>query len=651
MGSKTLKIFEYSKKGGRYMKCSNCGHDNGENAKFCSECGNKLEKPEMKLEDNMTGEENKNQINEMDMDEAKEEKDKKINKIKPILLAALMVLILGTSMIFFGNAEEKKIDDFASKVNEYEKGFKQYSITDEMDEYKELMDLSKKIITDKKTEKIKECLQKIEELDKKLSKKNKTNLENTLSELEKENISSAYEEEEKQIKDLKSEIEEDIHQKRYKDAKKKMEALEEIIKKIAIIYDNLSIDIEQVDISEYPKIKLYLDIKDKNTNQVPDNLNKGFFYLSEKLSEDSAYIKKNIQKVAQLNEKESLNMNMIADISGSMQGEPIYRAKYVMNNFLENVQFGIGDKIELTAFSDGVYALTDFTTDKQRIKDQINDLNTGDRTSLYDALFAGINKTAVQSGAKCIIAFTDGMDNYSKCTPQDVLEVANRYGIPIFIIGIGDSIDEGVLMNIASSTNGFYSNITNIEDMAQIYNKIYKQQKELYVLEYEITKPKNTFDIRNIKINLQTRESGGTCTFDYKPTLLLNANNELSSISDIDDLIGKYLRGYINAINNHDFSHIEKFIVKDGPLYKEVKPYIQKDIKEQLLSYEVIEKAYPDDKTCIVKVHETYEVENKMEPLHMRTLETEYVLKKQSGGSWKLYAFHSRIKILSKINS
>ena len=44
-----------------------------------------------------------------------------------------------------------------------------------------------------------------------------------------------------------------------------------------------------------------------------------------------------------------------------------------------------------------------------------------------------VNQTAMQSGAKCIIAFTDGMDNVSKCDPSIVTELAIRYRIPISV--------------------------------------------------------------------------------------------------------------------------------------------------------------------------------------------------------------------------
>ena len=98
-------------------------------------------------------------------------------------------------------------------------------------------------------------------------------------------------------------------------------------------------------------------------------------------------------------------------------------------------------------------------------------------------------------------------------------------------------------------------------------------------------------------------------------------------------------RNYIHAINNHDYSYIEKYLVPGGGVEKEVKPYIMKDIQEKLLSYEIINKDFQDANTCIVTTRETYEVQNHMEPLHMRVLEGKYEVKKQSNGKWKILNF------------
>ena len=145
---------------------------------------------------------------------------------------------------------------------------------------------------------------------------------------------------------------------------------------------------------------------------------------------------------------------------------------------MESVQFDIGDEVELTTFSTGVQQAIPFTKDKSKISQRIMNLTTDNMTSLYDALFAAVNTTAVQNGAKCVVAFTDGKDNYSQCKADDVIEVAKKYKIPVFIIGIGDTINTYDLQRICDQTNGFYRNINNIDNMAEIYQEIYRQQKK-----------------------------------------------------------------------------------------------------------------------------------------------------------------------------
>lgn len=608
------------------MKCNNCGSEISDDSKFCPICGCEIETPKS---------------------------DSKINKLSKKSIISISIIAILFILIFSiqSNSTNKKVEAFASKLDDYEDMFSQYNMYDEMKYYEELMAEGRGIVKDKDIKKINGFLTKLDKLDKDISERNKSELELFLKELGEKDISRALDEEIEEINSLTTEINDYIKNKKFIAAYEKLDELGDIVREVSKVNDNLDISIEQVDTSEYPKIKLYLNVKDRISGEVIKNLDPKFFYLSEKLSEDSSYIKREIEKVVQLDEKESLNINMVADVSGSMDGSPLEDAKYIMSNFLDSVQFGIGDMVELTVFSDGVYTLADFTQDKQLIIDQIHSLYTGDMTSLYDALFAAVNKTAIQNGAKCVIAFTDGLDNYSQCSPQVVLDVANRYNIPIFIIGIGDSINEEELIDIATKSNGFYENVSYIDDMGRIYNDIYRKNKELYLLEYQANEPKNTFDTRNIKIDLQTRNYGGFCEFSYEPHILLSVDRDLEGLSDIDNVVGRYLNGFVNAINSNDYSYLEDVVIPNGPLYDEVEPYIHKNIKEKLLSYEVIDKNFKDDNTCIVTVHETYEIQNQKDPLHMRTLESQYVLKKESDGKWRFYAFNDKIKILSKINS
>lgn len=198
----------------------------------------------------------------------------------------------------------------------------------------------------------------------------------------------------------------------------------------------MEVTVQQVDASEFPKVKLYVNLKDPATQKVPDNLDKTLFYINKE-DANQKYVKQVVTSVNQLNEKEALKINMVADVSGSMDGAPLAEAKNIMINFINSVQFDAGDLVELTSFSTGVRLEQEFCDDPNVLTNDINALYTDDMTSLYDALYTAVERVATQTGARCVIAFTDGNDNYSNCTPQDVIDVAKRYHIPVFIIGIG----------------------------------------------------------------------------------------------------------------------------------------------------------------------------------------------------------------------
>lgn len=300
--------------------------------------------------------------------------------------------------------------------------------------------------------------------------------------------------------------------------------------------DKVSFAIEQVDVSEYPKVKVYARIEDALTGETEYNLSKGGFYIYESLDGNS-FERKDILNAAQLNLSETLNISMVADTSGSMDGLPIIDAKNVMCNFLKSVQVNAGDKISLISFDDEVQVQTTFNNNIQSTQNIINNLSTDGSTALYDALYVAINQTASQDGAKCIIAFTDGADNVSRCTPDIISELASRYNIPIFIIGIGDTVDVSELTSIANQTGGYYTNVHNINDMSSIYDSIFKDQKELYLIEYTTSDKADEKTFRNLNIGYSDKSLSTKCDYKYQPSIYMEANVSMAQMFVNDFII------------------------------------------------------------------------------------------------------------------
>lgn len=561
------------------------------------------------------------------------------------IVIVLVIVVAAVGFMFF--RKTSKIHAMEKKLEESQERFDQYYLYDHEDEYQNLVDQCKYAIDQKNYESAQKAQKELDQFEDEIVEENTEKAESYFSKLKNSDTSKAYDSELEKIDKFEEKLTNYIDKREFKSANDIKEQWEKLLEEIQKEYDNLDIQVVQVDTSNYPKVKIYLDIRDKTTEEVPSGLKKGYFWLEEKTGSKD-FKRMSIISAAQLDEKEALNINMVADVSASMNGTPLTKAKSIMSTFLESVQFDIGDEVELTTFSTGVQQAIPFTKDKSKISQRIMNLTTDNMTSLYDALFAAVNTTAVQNGAKCVVAFTDGKDNYSQCKADDVIEVAKKYKIPVFIIGIGDTINTYDLQRICDQTNGFYRNINNIDNMAEIYQEIYRQQKEMYMIEYDAGDSKKS-DVRQIMIEYQDRKIGGKEYSSYNPDTLMSADGSTTGLSEPEKVMHSYLNGFVKAINEHKFSYIENYLVPGGDVYNETKEYIKKDITEELLSLNFLDVSYPTSTSCIVHMQETYKIQNNKEPLHMRTIESYYKLLKQNDGSWKIDSYPQSMKVIKKI--
>ena len=377
----------------------------------------------------------------------------------------------------------------------------------------------------------------------------------------------------------------------------------------------------------------------------PENLDDAFFYIN-KQDANAKYVKQVVKSANQLNEKEALKVDMVADVSGSMDGSPLNEAKQVMSDFVGSVQFDAGDLVELTSFSTGVCLEQEFSDDAATLTNDINNLVTGDMTSLYDALYTAVERVAAQNGARCVIAFTDGNDNYSNCTKEDVVNVANRYHVPVFIIGIG-SIDYADVNDIATQTGGMYYNVSDVTSMDKIYEEIYQMEKQLYLVEFEDNTGATVGDTANIQAGYHSIDYGGECEYTYTPNVLMSAQSRDIYTDGPQAAVEGYLKNFDSAMNKSDFSLISGYLKNGSPIYTEQEKYVLRDITERLDSYELTDVSYADANNCVISTRETYYVQVKGKPLQLMTQECKYNVENQ-GDKWQLTSFVD-IKVVSRI--
>jgi VWFA-related protein len=165
---------------------------------------------------------------------------------------------------------------------------------------------------------------------------------------------------------------------------------------------------EEVDAGDVIKVEttlvtLPVSVTDRNGRYIP-NLRKEDFRLWEDGVE---------QQVAFFNAVDKpFSVVLMIDTSGSTR----FRLEDIQNAAITFVnQLRRDDKVMVVSFDNDVQVLTEFTTDRYRLRDAIMRTETGDSTRLYDAVDLVINDRLSRiDGRKAVVLFTDGVDTTSR---------------------------------------------------------------------------------------------------------------------------------------------------------------------------------------------------------------------------------------------
>ena len=216
---------------------------------------------------------------------------------------------------------------------------------------------------------------------------------------------------------------------------------------------------------------------------------------------------------------EGIDIAMVLDISGSMLAEDfkpnrLEAAKKVIDEFIKGRTV---DKIGLVIFSGESFTQCPLTIDYSVLRNLLKDIQMGmieDGTAIGNAIANGVNRLKdSKAKSKVMILLTDGVNNAGHIDPLTAAQIAQKFGIRIYAIGVGTmgqapypfqtpfgiryqmvpvEIDENILKQIASATGGKYFRATNNRKLAQIYDEIdhlektrvevtsYRHARELY---------------------------------------------------------------------------------------------------------------------------------------------------------------------------
>ncbi len=171
------------------------------------------------------------------------------------------------------------------------------------------------------------------------------------------------------------------------------------------------------------------------------------------------------------------------DVSRSMAGSAFRSAREAASRLID--QLGSNDQVAIVTFGNEAAHILDFTQDKAKAKDSLQQLAaTDDKTLLYEGLLQSTQEASLATTGKAVvIAITDGKDEGSNLTLEDVASRAKSNGIAIYTLGFGPQEDRKTLARISELTGGEYRHTVKASELPELYQSILEELKDAYALE------------------------------------------------------------------------------------------------------------------------------------------------------------------------
>jgi Ca-activated chloride channel family protein len=146
------------------------------------------------------------------------------------------------------------------------------------------------------------------------------------------------------------------------------------------------------------------------------------------------------------------------------------------------------DRVAFYSYSRDFSRSALLTSDQAQVLRGVRATVAGDDAALYDCLLLTLKDAAQLTGRKVVVVFSNGPDNASMVSPEDVRELAQLEGIPIYMISTREAklepVSSAVFERMTASTGGKAYFANNWKDEQKAFASIRDDLAHLYSVSY-----------------------------------------------------------------------------------------------------------------------------------------------------------------------
>jgi Ca-activated chloride channel homolog len=203
-----------------------------------------------------------------------------------------------------------------------------------------------------------------------------------------------------------------------------------------------------------------------------------------------------------------ISLGVIFDMSGSMS-DKIEKARAAVIEFFKTAN--PMDEFFMITFNDRPQLRADFTKSVEDVQGKLVYTVPQGTTALLDAIYMGISKMKdAHNAKKALLIISDGGDNHSRYTENEIKSMVKEADVQIYAIGIfspnpaqpEEIAGPALLGEITNVTGGRLFTISNPNELADVATKIGIELRNQYVLGYRPSNKARDGRWRKIKVKL-----------------------------------------------------------------------------------------------------------------------------------------------------
>jgi Ca-activated chloride channel family protein len=188
-----------------------------------------------------------------------------------------------------------------------------------------------------------------------------------------------------------------------------------------------------------------------------------------------------------------LNVSIVLDRSGSMEGEKLERAKQAAEYAVERL--GPQDLVSVVVYDDEAQVLVPATPARnaERVIRAIRTIRSGGSTALFAGVSLGageVRRFGEERQVRRVILLSDGLANVGPDSPSELGRLGaslRKEGISVSTIGLGLGYNEDLMARLAFNSDGNHAFVQEPGDLVRIFDAEFRDAASIVASEVDIT--------------------------------------------------------------------------------------------------------------------------------------------------------------------